>query len=329
MRLTSVRSLKQEAFQTLIFPAMLQVHRLRALAGELDAPPAQPPAVALGVRRAAGRGNYQLAVRLQEGAAEAYPDLGERLCKLAKSEIEIRDVGRLTWHQGGWEQTRQRPLLIGASVGQFNVTAGTIAAFPTSLKTGRRVLLSNNHILAAENGASLGDAILQPGATDGGLQGPDTVATLQDYVPLVANGANLVDAAVASLDRNTAVNATSLSELGVLRGLRTTPLQSGEPVAKIGRTSGVTHGTVIATEVDNLMIPYDVGALRFDRQIEVEGAGGQAFAAAGDSGALVVDAARYGVGLLFVGASQGGAGGQSLSYVNELSLVLSSLDLSL
>ena len=60
-----------------------------------------------------------------------------------------------------WYREDTRPLLIGASVGHVRVTAGTIGAF---VRRGERVfLLSNNHVLAASNEASIGDFIRQPG----------------------------------------------------------------------------------------------------------------------------------------------------------------------
>src|SRR5438309_2051812 len=46
---------------------------------------------------------------------------------------------------------------------------------------GRRVVLSNNHILANSNAARIGDPILQPGPADAGTR-DDTIATLERFV---------------------------------------------------------------------------------------------------------------------------------------------------
>jgi hypothetical protein len=41
-------------------------------------------------------------------------------------------------------------------VGHFKITAGTIGAIAREKKTGRDVILSNNHVLANENAAKIG-----------------------------------------------------------------------------------------------------------------------------------------------------------------------------
>jgi hypothetical protein len=335
MQLDSVRSLKLEAFQTLVAPAGLRARRAQTLSLVAEGPEAAaaaappPPAIALGISGGTDGKDFQLAVRLQQGADESYPGLTSQLRDLSRGEIEIRHIGRVRRHQGLWEQGRQRPLLIGASVGQFNVTAGTIGAFATSNKTGKHVILSNNHVLADQNRGNLYDAVLQPGRYDGGQQGTDSVATLSDFIPLLTNSANLIDAAVAALDDGIDFDTATLTGLGILRGFRATPMRLGESVSKVGRTSGVTYGTVSSVELDNITVDYDIGSVRFDRQAEVEGAGGAAFSQGGDSGSLVVDAEQYAVGLLFAGSDTGGGADQSLTYVNDLSLVLSTLELTL
>ena len=44
-------------------------------------------------------------------------------------------------------------------------------------------------------------------------------------------------------------------------------------MSKVGRTTGKTLGRVTAFELDNVVVGYDIGNLRFDNQIEIEGAG--------------------------------------------------------
>src|SRR5438552_13639783 len=76
---------------------------------------------------------------------------------------------------------RIRPAPGGVSVGHFQVTAGTLGVL--ARRSGRPVILSNNHVLANQNAARVGDPILQPGPADGGrLQ--DTIARLVDFVPI-------------------------------------------------------------------------------------------------------------------------------------------------
>lgn len=57
-------------------------------------------------------------------------------------------------------------------------------------------------------------------------------------------------------------------------------------VAKLGRTTGLTRGRVTAFEMDNVVVEYDAGNLRFDGQVEIEGVGQKPFSDAGDSGSL-------------------------------------------
>ena len=68
-----------------------------------------------------------------------------------------------------------------------------------------------------------------------------------------------------------------------------TPVDEGTPVAKLGRTTGLTRGRVTAFELDDLVVAYDTGNLSFDQVIEIEGAGTQPFSDGGDSGSLIVN----------------------------------------
>src|SRR2546422_10036838 len=62
---------------------------------------------------------------------------------------------------------RQRPAPMGFSVGHPAITAGTIGARVRDA-LGNVYILSNNHVLANSNGASIGDPEYQPGPLDGG-----------------------------------------------------------------------------------------------------------------------------------------------------------------
>jgi hypothetical protein len=75
-----------------------------------------------------GKKDFQLAVRVQQRAFEASREV-DQITRKAKGEVDVRYVGRIFKRAAPWYQQRQRPLLIGASVGHFNVTAGTIGVF--------------------------------------------------------------------------------------------------------------------------------------------------------------------------------------------------------
>lgn len=186
-------------------------------------------------------------------------------------------------------------------------------------------MLSNNHVLANENRAKKGDAVLQQAAADGGQDPQDVVATLTAFQKLKRAGVNYVDCVVADIAEGIDVNATTLKGLGKLKGLGGEFLDEGAMVAKVGRTTGLTRGRVTAFELDDVVVGFDSGNLRFDNTIEIEGDGDGPFSDGGDSGSLIVDDDLRAVGLLFAGSDQGGANGQGLTYANPIRLVLDAL----
>jgi hypothetical protein len=219
-----------------------------------------------------------------------------------------------------------RPLLIGASVGHYRITAGTLGAFVVLRKGGQVRVLSNNHVLADEDRGKKGDAILQPGAYDGGHPPQDRIGGLDRAVKLKPRGTNLVDAALSTVDGAVAYDPRTLRGVGTLSGLARAPVTETEAVEKLGRTTGHTRGRVTAFELDNVVVGYDVGNLRFDDQIEVEAEGAGSFSQGGDSGSLVFTSDEHGAfGLLFAGSDQGGSSGTGLTYLNPFATVLSQL----
>ena len=84
-----------------------------------------------------------------------------------------------------------------------------------------------------------------------------------------------------------------------------------------------------AFEVDNVIVEYDMGLIRFDNQIEIEGAGAGPFSRGGDSGSAIVDENLAAARLLFAGGEVGGSNGQGLTYANPLHAVLDALGVDL
>lgn len=78
---------------------------------------------------------------------------------------------------------RFRPAPGGVSIGHVAITAGTLGCLVR--KGGRLLILSNNHVLANSNDARSGDAIIQPGRSDGGQDPRDRIARLESFVPIV------------------------------------------------------------------------------------------------------------------------------------------------
>jgi hypothetical protein len=330
MQLDSVRELKDVIRRK----AMELIARAAGIGRDISLP-AQPlreiettqRTVAIGIAPRTAR-DFRLAVRIQRRGLEDSPQL-DRIRTMAKGEVDVRYIGRLVKHAPPWHQRRNRPLRIGGSVGHFAITAGTLGGFVTRRRDGAILMLSNNHVLANENRAETGDAILQPGRFDGGRRPVDRVGDLAAFVRLRQARVNLVDAAVADVRKGIAYDAARLTGIGRLAGLGPAVLDDSARVAKVGRTTGVTRGRVTAFELDNVVVAYDSGNLRFDDQIEIEGAGDKAFSDGGDSGSLIVDADRLAVALLFAGGDQGGGNGRGLTYANPLTTVLERLKVDL
>ena len=327
MKLDSVRELKMTLTPAVAeSAASFAAVRSFGVAARSSARPAHPRTFALGIAPQKKKGDFALAVRIQNRAFEGSLEV-ERLKKRAKGEIDIRYIGRVA-KRVPWNQKIVRPLQIGLSAGHFQITAGTLGAFVRAGAGNAVLILSNNHVLANENAAANGDAILQPGDFDHGRNPQDKIAVLTKFIALVPGASNTVDCAVATVT-GIAVNLNKIRGLGKLAGLRPNGLLPGDHVAKLGRTTGLTKGRVTAIELDNVVITYDIGDLRFDDQIEIEGAGTKPFSQGGDSGSLIVDASRHGAALLFAGGDQGGSNGQGLTYGNPIQAVLAALGVQL
>jgi hypothetical protein len=322
MNLSSVRELKLNLSQTILANVVSTIRKRTAFgvaSRSLSTVDALPRTLALGI---APRGReFRLAIRVQHRAMENSPEI-ELMRKRAKGEVDVRYVGRVTKSAKPWHQRRNRPLRIGGSIGHFNITAGTLGCFVRTRVDGVLHILSNNHVLADENRGKLGDSILQPGVTDDGQNPEDAVGKLAKFEKLNRVGANLVDCAIVSIKNSIKIRIKKLQGLGDLAGAGPVFLDARTKVAKVGRTTGLTRGRVTAFELDNVVVGYDIGNLRFDNQIEIEGAGLGPFSQGGDSGSLIVDEDLRAVALLFAGGDQGGTNGQGLTYANPIQKVL-------
>ena len=301
----------------------LDLHPLAISASAIK--PAPHRSVALGI---AGHGKkFRLALRVQRLSLMNSP-LVERLTKAARGEVDLRLVGPIEKRAkkvagihratnksrvkplalSPWYQTNVRPLLIGASIAHKSVTAGTLGAFVG--KGGKVFVLSNNHVLANENQAQIGDAVLQRSPYDGGKETSDRIGDLAQWIPLTVNTSNAVDAAIAEV-KSTAWDASLLQGLPIggnskLRGVATAGPVGNAIVYKLGRTTGPTQGRISAFDLSNVVVGYGIGNIRFDGVVEIESMGTNHFSDGGDSGALVVNESMEAVALLFAGSDSGG-----------------------
>jgi len=241
--------------------------------------------------------------------------------------IEVGDIKPLAV-----DRTKMhRPFPMGVSIGHKDITAGTAGCLVE--KNGVRCVLSNNHVLANSNAASVGDAILQPGKYDGGVVGTHEVARLLEFVEIefmecqtsnlliqllnfiakrLGSGvkfnyttttpitSNLMDAAIAQLLDESIAEKKQL-ELGHIVSVGVVDID--DIVKKSGRTTAVTTmGPVIMTDYE-IMVSYGEGKQAyFTSQMLIEKEG---FSAGGDSGSVIVKGEGNVltlVGLLFAGS---------------------------
>jgi hypothetical protein len=197
-----------------------------------------------------------------------------------------------------------RPVPIGVSTGHPAVTAGTIGCRVKD-GAGNVYALSNNHVYANSNNASIGDNVLQPGRVDGGINPDHAIGTLADYVAIdFSGGANYVDAAIALCSEATLDNATPGDDGYGVPNSGTASAGLGLAVQKYGRTTGLTKGSI--SEVNaTVNVGYGVGTAVFVEQIIIIGQRGK-FSKGGDSGSLIVtnDEDCKPVGLLFAGGGR-------------------------
>lgn len=238
------------------------------------------------------------------------------------------------------EQGRHRPLVCGLQIENFDddtrtqviqnghIIVGTLGCFVT-LQSGKKAILSNNHVVAGENrGQRSADRIMQAGT--GAFSAADQAGTLTDFIDVqpsaptaspARGGVNFndVDAGVAELLNNVKFAQVYLSSrTGVTAPGGTAAAAVGDHVFKVGRTTGLTHGEV--TQISTIVgpIPYAPGQCWFQNTLVIEGLNGTMFSDHGDSGSAVVRSDGKIVGLLFAGNGQ-------QTYACDIALVLQAL----
>lgn len=214
---------------------------------------------------------------------------------------------------------RRRPSPCGQSIGHPDVSAGTLGLLVEYTKgpnVGKAYILSNNHVMANNNLAFIGDAIIQPAKHDSGVVGRDTIAFLHRWVPLTSSDFNYVDAAIAEVIGGTDWSRyviPHISHIGVPEDIVDPSV--GMLVEKVGRTTGYTQGEIVSAKFST-KIAYPMGTLTFRNQIRTT-----SMSKPGDSGSCLVEkGTKKPVGLLF-------AGSDAASYCSPIRTVLSTLSM--
>ncbi len=216
-----------------------------------------------------------------------------------------------------------RPVPIGVSIGNINeCAAGTLGCAVE--KAGTRYILTNNHVIARENKATIGEAIVQPGRYDNkplcALKTTDIIGNLFDFQPIVfsTTANNIIDAAIATTTPDYVGVSTPSGYYGTPSSTIVTPA-IGMAIMKVGRTTSQTTGKITGINV-TINVGYSSGTARFVNQIMTS----KSFSKSGDSGSLVVtNPGKNPVGLLFAGASDG------TTFCNPISEVLQKFNVTI
>lgn len=235
------------------------------------------------------------------------------------------------------------------------LSVGTLGFFVKDDQN-RLYLVSNNHVIANENDARVGNAVVQPGTldlTETELDMMDTLNKLRNALRIGKLSAwvniefptssvipfNEVDCAIAEVEENrrsmTEINRIGLG--GVSRGLApnfridpaTDQFVGSTRVYKAGRTTGWTEGDVVSIGVIT-DVEYDAGVARFQNQIAIQPTADNSgpFSDSGDSGSAIYNEDHQLAALLFAGSTSRTLANPARSVINALKAELGIGDLS-
>ena len=262
---------------------------------------------------------------------------------IAGVEVNVIEVGTIKALN---RTSKIRPVPAGVSISHSKVTAGTLGLW---LKLNDKTVgLSNNHVLANENNASIGDLTLQPGTYDGG-QLNDSIGTLLDFEPIKFDAYscqiglntvkllnfiakllgrtsrfsyrsepdNLIDAAIFSPYQDIPDLTVVDYDLGYPIKIDLDP-PFGANVIKSGRTTGTTSGKIIGKNA-TIRVQYGAGKIAtFTDQFISD-----AHSEGGDSGSSFIDVDNNSlIGLLFAGSS-------NITILNPIRYILNKWAISL
>jgi hypothetical protein len=244
--------------------------------------------------------------------------------------VSLRRIGKMiinpeqassSTNQGKFFLHRNR-IACGSSCAPTSETySGTFGALVHKKGTPKdnMFILSNNHVLAACNHVPSGMPIMSPSSADGGklLIAPREIGrhaeicTLQSGDPTFVNPCmeDLAIANVTDLARVTSWQGPLASEGGYDTPSKIADIDFDMKVKKIGRTTGLTKGTV-EVKLKPFPLPYKAkhftATVWFQDAWSIRGTGGD-FALPGDSGSLVVrdDGEEAAVGMIFATSPYG------------------------
>jgi hypothetical protein len=216
---------------------------------------------------------------------------GQALPKtIGKVPVDVEEIGKVE----PANRQRRRPIDGGSSGIYTGGTAATLGYFvrekkaPPPPNKPQWYALSNAHALHPPAGTP--NETIQPSPRDSGIAPQDWVGKESLYTY------DKVDAAIARIDTGARAVIIGLPTPG-----GTAKVQTGMTVAKSGRTTGVTYGTVIDDDLEFKFPQWGTapGRVRFERVFLIYNRHVD-FGQGGDSGSLIIDPAdQTAIGLLF------------------------------
>jgi len=269
----------------------------------------------------------------------------EKVGPMVTDVVELGDIRFLEADR----RERIRPVRGGYSIGNVDITAGTLGCVLNIL--GVEYLLSNAHVFTSDatQPTSQSETIIQPGPYDGGRFPTDIVAKLEKYIPIRVT----LNLSECNLSRGIAGTLTFISKILGRQSRFVAFAESGianrvdaaiampltefsyeiegigiptvfdsfhlnQIVRKSGRTTGITEGVVTQENV-TISVGYSrtlpLLAL-FEDQVIISG---EQFSQGGDSGSAILRGDKI-VGLLFAGNESG-----SITIANRIENVIEAL----
>ncbi|AYF55236.1 hypothetical protein G8S49_03205 [Clostridium botulinum C] len=213
---------------------------------------------------------------------------------------------------------RIRPVLNGYSIG--NIMAYNYGTSSCLVEDKYLYILGNNHLLALNNQAPIGSAIVQPGVEDGGKIEKDVIGHLNKFIPIkFIEGAkepeNIVDCALCKVINRSFVSP-KIAFVGIPKGVAKTKL--GDNVKKVGRTTEMTKGKITYLDGVFKVKCENVQKRALFKKLIITTSIGEL----GDSGALLLNEDDYALGIYM-------ASGESIGVFNSIQEVLDSLKVKL
>lgn len=256
-------------------------------------------------------GAFRVYVDRKKAPAELPPDqvIPDEVLGVKTDVIEMDSTEPIA------DESEYRPLKGGIQIGNGTGSLGTLGCLARRTSDGVTVALSNHHVMFAQ-GKGVGDEIGQPNLCESCCCSCGDVGVIAAGAIPTGGVAGRVDGAIATLKSGIS-SVQEINQIGVIAG--TAQAIFGEPVRKVGRTTGLTTGTISAVSdpASSTSGPTYVNQVRV-----APAAGVPKFSDSGDSGSVIVNASNQVVALLW-----GGNTGPSVA--NNISDVLAAFGITI